>query len=151
MAVRLPALFYRVAYQLFNIYIFIFRPRLRGMQCFVEYEGRFLLVRHSYGSSGWKVPGGNMGDDEEPEEAARRELKEEVGIEPEELRRLTGGSLAPRRRQPRTIYFHAVVRTPHYEISSGEIEDARWFTTREALRLLTLKERYLIRRHHGRG
>ena len=88
-----------------------------------------------------------MDEDERPEEAARRELKEEVGIEPVELRRLERNARVYRRRRPRTTYFHALVRSPQFEISSGEIEEARWFTLDEMLQLLSLKERFIVRRH----
>lgn len=42
-------------------------------------EGRVLLVRHSYGPPVWAFPGGGMHRDEDPEAAALRELREELG------------------------------------------------------------------------
>lgn len=44
-------------------------------------QGRVLLVRHSYGHGLWGLPGGAVGRREDPAEAARRELREEVGCE----------------------------------------------------------------------
>lgn len=41
--------------------------------------GRVLLVRHSYGPNIWALPGGGLGRGEEPEAAAVRELREELG------------------------------------------------------------------------
>jgi 8-oxo-dGTP pyrophosphatase MutT (NUDIX family) len=146
MSFRLPAIFYKVAYQLFKLYIFIFRPRLRGVQCFVECEGRFLLVRHTYGNPQWRLPGGNMDAEEQPEEAARRELREEVGIEPVELKRLGRQPRIRSGRRPSTVYFHARAGSAFYEISSGEIAEARWFSSDEMIPVLSLKERYLIKR-----
>lgn len=88
-----------------------------------------------------------MDDEERPEEAARRELKEEVGIEPVEIRSLERKLRVDRRRRPRTTYFHVKVGSPQFEISSGEIEEGRWFNYDEMLKVLSLKERLLIKRY----
>ena len=42
-------------------------------------QGRVLLVRHSYGPPVWALPGGGMRSHEDPEAAALRELREELG------------------------------------------------------------------------
>ena len=52
---------------------------LAGVSVFVtDFEGRLLLVRHSYGPSGWALPGGGVANGEAPEAAAAREVAEEV-------------------------------------------------------------------------
>lgn len=43
-------------------------------------DGRILLVKPSY-RNGWSVPGGLVGRRESPRDAARRELREEVGLD----------------------------------------------------------------------
>jgi 8-oxo-dGTP diphosphatase len=43
-------------------------------------DGRILLVKPSY-RDGWSVPGGLVGRRETPRDAARRELREEVGLD----------------------------------------------------------------------
>jgi 8-oxo-dGTP pyrophosphatase MutT (NUDIX family) len=43
--------------------------------------GRVLLVKHSYGERNWQIPGGGGESGESAEETARREAREEVGID----------------------------------------------------------------------
>ena len=48
-------------------------------------EGRVLLVRHSYGSGRWSLPGGGLGVREDPEAGLRREIREELRCELEQV------------------------------------------------------------------
>jgi ADP-ribose pyrophosphatase YjhB (NUDIX family) len=43
--------------------------------------GDVLLLRHSYGPAVWSLPGGGLARGEDPLEAARREVREELGVE----------------------------------------------------------------------
>jgi 8-oxo-dGTP pyrophosphatase MutT (NUDIX family) len=43
--------------------------------------GRVFLVRHSYGSGRWALPGGGLGRGEDPLACARREMREELGCD----------------------------------------------------------------------
>lgn len=59
---------------------FVTRPQTRGVRAIaVTPEGRIVLVRHSY-VSGWHLPGGGHEPGETAEEAALRELREEIGM-----------------------------------------------------------------------
>lgn len=52
-----------------------------GAMCFIERDdGALLLVRHSYRHR-WGVPGGLLERGEEAADAARREVREEVGVD----------------------------------------------------------------------
>lgn len=47
----------------------------------IDGAGRVLLVRHNYGRRNWEIPGGGSEPGESAEETARREVREEVGVE----------------------------------------------------------------------
>ncbi len=52
-----------------------------GAMCVIErHDGALLFIRHSYRSR-WGVPGGLLNRREDPSVAARREVREEVGLE----------------------------------------------------------------------
>lgn len=56
------------------------RVRLNGCRVLAfDDAGRVLLIRHSYGSGNWMLPGGGIGRGEAPLAAALRELVEETG------------------------------------------------------------------------
>ena len=44
-------------------------------------SGAILLLRHSYGPQVWALPGGGIEHGEDPVDAARREVLEELGLE----------------------------------------------------------------------
>lgn len=54
---------------------------VRGCRALViDPQGRVLLIRHSYGSGHWMLPGGGLGPREDPLAGAARELAEETGV-----------------------------------------------------------------------
>lgn len=56
------------------------RVRVQGCRVLaIDAVGRVLLIRHSYGSGNWMLPGGGIGRGEDPVAAAVRELREETG------------------------------------------------------------------------
>ncbi|MBC2877324.1 MULTISPECIES: NUDIX domain-containing protein [Streptomyces] len=57
------------------------RPRMAAGALFFDEDGRVLLVRPSY-KPGWEIPGGYVENGESPLAACRREVAEELGIEP---------------------------------------------------------------------
>ncbi|MGB3806501.1 MAG: NUDIX domain-containing protein [Erythrobacter sp.] len=51
-------------------------------------QDRLLLLRHSYGPKVWALPGGGLDRGEDPVEAARREMREELQIELDQVQSL---------------------------------------------------------------
>jgi 8-oxo-dGTP pyrophosphatase MutT (NUDIX family) len=59
---------------------FVTRPQTRGVRAIaLTPEGQVVLVRHSY-IEGWHLPGGGHERGESAEQAALRELREEIGM-----------------------------------------------------------------------
>jgi len=55
---------------------------INGAGAILHHEhGRFLLVRPSYRHDAWEVPGGGLEEGEFPWQGARREIKEELGLD----------------------------------------------------------------------
>jgi ADP-ribose pyrophosphatase YjhB (NUDIX family) len=75
----LPPRLYRLAWLARTAWQLVTRPRTIGVRVIVEREGRVLLIRHSY-VPGWHLPGGGVDRGETLAEAARREVREEVGL-----------------------------------------------------------------------
>lgn len=71
---------FRLAHLLRKQWWRIARPELLGCRVLAfDALGKVLLIRHSYGSGRWMLPGGGIGRREDPVAAAIRELREESG------------------------------------------------------------------------
>ena len=77
--VRTPVKWY---WKLFNI-------QTRGVRVMLVHQEKIVLVRHWYNSL-WVMPGGGIHKHETPEQAAIREIQEELGIKIDQLEYLLG-------------------------------------------------------------
>jgi ADP-ribose pyrophosphatase YjhB (NUDIX family) len=85
----LHRLLYRIAYRVRRGFRRAFRVPIYGVNAVLrDAQGRVLLVRHSYGPPHWTLPGGGHGKREDPAQAVRRELREELSIAIAELEHL---------------------------------------------------------------
>jgi ADP-ribose pyrophosphatase YjhB (NUDIX family) len=88
-------------------------------------EGRVLLIKHRFRpGSGWGIPGGFLQAGEEPVDALRRELREEIGLELDQ----------PRIFDVRTFSRHSQLEVVFLVNASGEtqpksieVECVAWF------------------------
>ena len=96
-------------------------------------EGVSVLLikrKHETFQKFWALPGGLVLNDESLEEAARRELKEEAGIDVSYLEQLY--TFGKPDRDPRnrvvSVTYYGVVRPKDYHISANtDAEDVAWF------------------------
>lgn len=115
---------------------FMFMP---SVAAFVrDADGRILLVQHLEGR--WQIPGGAVDPGERPEEAAKREVREEASVEVE-LGAVLGVFGGPEYRITYAngdeagwvvaVYAASIVSGTPTPGDPGEIQDVRWFTPAE--------------------
>ncbi|MGB7209111.1 MAG: NUDIX domain-containing protein [Pyrinomonadaceae bacterium] len=86
-------------------------------------QGEVLLLNHVLRpKSGWGLPGGFIEHGEQPDDGIRREIREETGIEMNNLRMLRVRTLGT---HVEILFTAETVETP--EVKSREIKDLGWF------------------------
>jgi len=69
-----------------RLYWFVFRPQTEGVKVVLKNDNdQLLLVRHTYGSRDWTFPGGGREGGESSAETARREMREELSVQIDDL------------------------------------------------------------------
>lgn len=70
-----------VLFPLIRVYWKVWKPHTYGSKVIIRSGDRYLLVRNAYGRKNWTFPGGRIEKGEQAQDAAVREVLEEVGIE----------------------------------------------------------------------
>lgn len=121
-------IFYKIIAPLTKIYWFIFRPKTYGVKCVVKCGNEVLMIKNSYGSwKSWMFPGGGIDKDESAEEAVKREVMEEVGIEIIDFQKIGEYTSAKEYKRDTVTVFMAKVNSKEFKIDHSEISQASWF------------------------
>jgi len=126
---------YRLGYRGAVAWWYLRRPRHDGAVVAVWLDGEILMVRHSYRRAlGW--PGGGIGLGERPVDAARRELREEVGLAIESKALVLAAEIDERwefRRDRIRIFELELGMPPPFRLDRREVVDAVFMTPAAAL------------------
>lgn len=108
-------------------------------------DGRVLLLEHVFRpDTGWGLPGGFLSRNEQPEDGVRRELREEVGIELEDVQILFARAFGGPHSQIEIIFRARAIGVP--QPCSVEIKTAEWFSPDQLPGDLSKGQRRLIER-----
>ena len=140
LSVSLRRLGYRLAYRVLQVVWWVTRPSQTGVKCVVSAGDRVLLVRHTYGSRAWDLPGGMAKRREAPPDTARREMAEELGIDRDDWTPLgvIRGRMAHRRD---TIHLYGIElgpALPDLSLDPGELDVAEFFPRRDLPRPMAM-------------
>jgi ADP-ribose pyrophosphatase len=104
----------------------------------VPEPGKIILIRqyrYAVNAFLWELPAGSVDDGETPDEAARRECHEEIGLVPSTVVRLSALYPTPGYCDEEMVFFRlSGLETPeaHAEVDEDEDIEARTFELREA-------------------
>lgn len=99
----------------------------------IEREGKILLIKAKTGSTKglWNTPGGHLEENETFTEAAKREVKEETGLDVELGKVLCIGHRYMEKQKIITTVFKAKSIKGTLILQEDEIEQAKWFLLEE--------------------
>jgi ADP-ribose pyrophosphatase YjhB (NUDIX family) len=89
-------------------------------------NGDVVLLRHSYGPKVWALPGGGLKAGEDPQDCARREVREELGVTLKALKPL-GTIEEELSGSPHTAHLFAAICDAAPKPDNREVAEARFF------------------------
>jgi ADP-ribose pyrophosphatase YjhB (NUDIX family) len=107
-------------------------------------RGRVLLLKHRFRpGSGWGLPGGFIEKGEQPDAALRRELREEIGLEVEQLKLFAVRAFKKPKQVEIVFMGQAIGSTDELNF---EIQEAVWFLPGELPAELPRDQTEMIKR-----
>lgn len=126
---RIIRFFRPVYWPLVKAYYTFISPETRGVRIILTHQDEILFVKNSYGLK-YSFPGGNINKNENAEVGAKREAKEELGINIENLIFL--GNIIPplefEYRENTISIFTSELPNKDVKINNLEIEDFKWLS-----------------------
>lgn len=114
-----------------TLYRFFARPSGTAVKVLLVHNNSFLLVRPTYGHRNWTIPGGAVEKGESNEDAAKREIFEELKIGLKDVK-LFGQYTATVDYKLDTVFcFFAEVSKKDFQVDGVEIKEAKWFEKRD--------------------
>ena len=106
---------------------YITRPVTSGAKVVIICGDEILLIKTTYGYA-YSLPGGCLKKNELPEEGAKRETLEEVGIELKKLLPLPSFVTFEEYKKDTVYSFYSYVSSKEYTLDRFEIDVAKWHT-----------------------
>lgn len=95
-------------------------------KCFLFNGDRFLLVMQGDNKK-WTLPGGGLKSEESSKEGVKREVKEELGVDLNNVEKIGEWETDSRGFSERIYYFKSQVEKDDVFIDDGEINRFKWF------------------------
>ena len=119
---------------------FITRPKTYGAQVIVRCDDKILLVKTTYGYA-YSLPGGGIKKNEAPDEAAKRETFEEVGIVLDKLLPLPSFITYKEYKEDTVYPFYSTVTSLDFKLDALEIDLAEWHPITKLPKLGTVTQK----------
>ena len=128
----------KIAYSIINIYWRVFRPKTYGVKVSIVHpidSNKILLVRHSYGDKDlWNIPGGGYSPRKEtPDEAAVREVREELNIKLQSVTKVGQYYTEIQGKRDTVILFTGTLNDSFVIDMNDEISTLKWVDYQSAL------------------